>query len=569
MTIYISKDDVYNAVDYFKEKQHDELLYMFLILKHLGISTELEMPLAGPAMSKELKDNLIDTIEMIGAIRDGSEDFTKYSILFPSGFSKINNSNRGDGFYQPKSESRILHSRFHDTLKNVRRDKFFDYDERSSSIRLSRDYRSIISDTYLSGDKISLKHLSSWICRFTEFEYDDQLKPVEFSRIIRKFIIQYFRISKRDFDWLIDDDLSLNLINSSIVGTTGDELRKHLAIDERVSEENEGTLTSTEFSKNNYVINRETIEKFREITGDNPSIATIRELLFDKKQIILTGVPGVGKSFYSIQLSCDRDKNDELTFAKTWMIQFHQSYSYEEFVGGETITVDAQTGSSKVTTVKGKLIKAISEAKDQPNKKFLLIIDEINRGNISSIFGETILILDREYSVELPKSINGITQIELPDNLFIIGTMNTSDRNIAFLDLAIRRRFGFVELQPNIDYLSEKIILPVMASDRSGLYNLGAILEDINNNIVNILLDENLRLGQSYFIPNSDSNIWNWPQFHHQFNYVILPTISEYSYSRKGATEMILGDQLTDGIQEISLFKDAFYNRFSEMIIWE
>ena len=89
-------------------------------------------------------------------------------------------------------------------------------------------------------------------------------------------------------------------------------------------------------------------------------------------------------------------------------------------------------------------------------KKYLFIIDELNRGNIAEIFGETILTLDRGYKVRLTKEIDGVKEFSIPENLYIVGTMNTSDRNIAFLDLAIRRRFAFVNLFPNYEFLSEK-----------------------------------------------------------------------------------------------------------------
>lgn len=571
MDCFVKKEDVYSSINYFKSEHHDELLYMFLILKHLGISVEREINLAGSGenkISKATKEELINTFEIIGGIRDNTENFVNYTIVFPSGFVNCYGNNQKEAFYQPGSTLQNYPSRFKDTLKNVRRDNFFVYNEESASVKLSRDYDTVISEAYLQGNKISLKHLSAWIYRFFALPFEKEPSSVEFTRVIKKAINKYFRLTKKEFDWLIEDDLSLNLLSPAKDGISGQELREHLEISELVTAANKDVLSSGANASRDNRISPQSIAKYLEITGENPSFSTIKKLLLGKKQIILTGVPGVGKSYYSQRLIEEKDDYGNLIFEKSWTLQFHQNFTYEEFIGGETIDTDPKTGNSIISTFKGKLMKAIEEAEKNRDKKFLFVIDEINRGNISSIFGETIILLDREYKVELSKSIEGVNELRLPDNLYLLGTMNTSDRNIAFLDLAIRRRFGFVELQPNSDYLSEAIVLPMNDFNSLGKYNLGAILDNINKNIVRVLGDENLKLGQSYFIPSNGFE-WNWEEFQNQFNYVILPTIKEYSYTRNGVAEMVVGDQLVDGIQDIDLFKDAFYSRFSEMIMWQ
>src|SRR5699024_3286154 len=132
----------------------------------------------------------------------------------------------------------------------------------------------------------------------------------------------------------------------------------------------------------------------------------------------------------------------------------------------ETNTIE----DSEVKFEKGRFLGFIEDAKKEENKgkKFLFIIDELNRGNIAQIFGETILALDREYSVDLSKPIEGIRTFSIPKNVYIACSMNTSDRNIAFIDLAIRRRFAFIELEPNYELLS------ALAEYRS--FDLGNIL---------------------------------------------------------------------------------------------
>lgn len=216
----------------------------------------------------------------------------------------------------------------------------------------------------------------------------------------------------------------------------------------------------------------------------------------------------------------------------------------------------ANDNGTTVTTKKGVFLDFIETAKSNNDKKYLFIIDELNRGNIAEIFGETILTLDRGYSVRLTKEIEGIKELEIPDNLYIVGTMNTSDRNIAFLDLAIRRRFGFVNLLPNYDFLSESISFENI--------DLGNVLKLINQRILDTLGDPELLLGQSYFIPSKESNNeWSMDSFKNQFNFVLLPTLKEYSFNDSNAVNAIVGVNLADSIQDVDEFKEAFIAEFS------
>ena len=137
--------------------------------------------------------------------------------------------------------------------------------------------------------------------------------------------------------------------------------------------------------------------------------------------------------------------------------------------------------------------------------------------------------------------------------------MNTSDRNIAFLDLAIRRRFAFVPLLPNYDFLSEE----VMFQD----FDLGNILKQINQRIIDTLKDPELILGQSYFIPKTKESgkyIWGANDFKNQFNFVLLPTLREYSFNSASAIGSIIGENLSDGIQDLDDFMASFSAEFGE-----
>lgn len=167
----------------------------------------------------------------------------------------------------------------------------------------------------------------------------------------------------------------------------------------------------------------------------------MESLLEDKRQIVLQGPPGTGKTFVAQALAHFLAGDDErITF-----VQFHPSYSYEDFVEGfRPRVIDSQPGFK---LHKGPLLRAARQARDQPSEKHFLVIDEINRANLAKVLGELYFLLEyRNRKIRLQYSKK---RFALPRNLYIIGTMNTADRSIALVDLALRRRFHFVEFHPD------------------------------------------------------------------------------------------------------------------------
>lgn len=216
-------------------------------------------------------------------------------------------------------------------------------------------------------------------------------------------------------------------------------------------------------------------------------------------------------------------------------LTFHQSYSYEEFVEGikPQIRTDEECSSVSYEYNKGIFKEICQQANSDPDNNYLLIIDEINRGNISKIFGELITLIEIDKRV-MPNGErifeNTITKDEqllvtlpytkskfgVPNNLYILGTMNTSDRSIASIDIALRRRFKFVEMMPNSNLVAD-----------FGC-NFKEIFEKLNNKI-KILLDRDHQIGHSYFIrtkyADADINILKEIWFSE-----ILPLLNEYFY---------------------------------------
>ena len=283
-------------------------------------------------------------------------------------------------------------------------------------------------------------------------------------------------------------------------------------------------------------------------------------------------------------------------------ITFHQSYGYEEFVEGIKPLFDSENEDGDITyeiskgifyqccenalllsDYKGKLRDFCDLPKDERQKffndstpKYAIFIDEINRGNISKIFGELITLIepskrlgaDDEIMVELPYSKE---KFGVPSNLYIIGTMNTADRSIALMDTALRRRFEFVEMMPEYDTLNETIIEGI---------NVGEMLKTINERI-EYLYDRDHTIGHAYFI-----NVSDLKTLANVFKNKILPLLQEYFYDDWEKIRLVLGDSQfikekkpanalfksgTDYINDKILYeidKEAFYDKQNYLKIY-
>lgn len=248
------------------------------------------------------------------------------------------------------------------------------------------------------------------------------------------------------------------------------------------------------------------------------SQSKLKHCVLNGNHAILCGPPGTGKS-RAVELLL-KDIESELAFKE--IVQFHPSYSYQDFVEGYTID------DGKYVPSKGLLFRFIEETKDlDPEKLKLLIIDEINRGDIPSIFGELMLLLDRDNNRTVKTSKFG-NQLSLPDNFVIIGTMNTADRSIKQLDLALRRRFKFIFVAPDYEGLTEWLNRYTFAFDNFEISDYVGAIKKLNERIIkHPLLGKNMTLGQSMFVPNTGSAI-NLTDLTNIFNEIVLPQLEAY-----------------------------------------
>lgn len=186
-----------------------------------------------------------------------------------------------------------------------------------------------------------------------------------------------------------------------------------------------------------------TTDFLSEVYMTREQFARLKNLVTKKKNVILQGAPGVGKTFTAKRLvySLMKVKDDD----RICFIQFHQSYSYEDFVMGYRPSGDG------FQLQYGVFYRFCRKAAACPNQDFFFIIDEINRGNISKIFGELLMLIERDYrGTEAVLAYDG-KPFSVPENLYIIGMMNTADRSLAMIDYALRRRFSFFEIAPGFD----------------------------------------------------------------------------------------------------------------------
>ena len=257
-----------------------------------------------------------------------------------------------------------------------------------------------------------------------------------------------------------------------------------------------------------------------------------------RKNLILQGPPGVGKTFIARRIAwCLIGRKDSNPVE---MVQFHQSYAYEDFVQGWRPT---ETGG--FTLRNGVFFEFCERARERPSTPFVFIIDEINRGNLSRIFGELLMLIEAdkrgsEYAIPLTYSATG-ERFAVPDNVHVLGLMNTADRSLAMVDYALRRRFAFETLRPAYRTEEFREYLIEAGVDRSLVDRIEDRISAINERIrEDTDLGPGFQIGHSYFVPDDgvDSPDERW--FRTIVDTQIEPLLREYWFDRPETVDELL-----------------------------
>ncbi len=266
-------------------------------------------------------------------------------------------------------------------------------------------------------------------------------------------------------------------------------------------------------------------------------------LLELKKNVILQGPPGVGKTFLCKRLAYalmgEKAKN------RLEMVQFHQTYAYEDFIQGY------RPSGTGFQLKNGRFFEFCRRAADDPAEKYVFIIDEINRGNLSKVFGELMMLIESDkrgpdWAIPLTYSSGTDERFYIPENLYLIGLMNTADRSLAMVDYALRRRFAFIDLEPGFEsdafrqYLADKGAEPSFAE--ALIYKISKVNTAIAEDKAN--LGAGFRIGHSFFCAIAEDRIPDQDWYNQIINTEIAPLLREYWFDDASQADSMIRDLL-------------------------
>ena len=256
---------------------------------------------------------------------------------------------------------------------------------------------------------------------------------------------------------------------------------------------------------------------------------TMASLLNRKKNMIIQGAPGVGKTFAAKRLAYSlMGEKDQ---SRIMMIQFHQSYSYEDFIMGY------RPAAEGFVLKEGPFYQFCKMASEDSGQDYFFIIDEINRGNLSKIFGELLMLIEGDKRGEQLTLTYSNQAFSVPENVYLIGMMNTADRSLAIIDYALRRRFSFYELEPAFESEGFENHLMKRGADEDLVRQIQLKIGNLNHQIMgDPNLGKGFRIGHSYFTDFSSEENW----YEEIIQYEIAPLIREYWFDEEEKAEQFI-----------------------------
>lgn len=289
-------------------------------------------------------------------------------------------------------------------------------------------------------------------------------------------------------------------------------------------------------------INEYTKEDFlKDIFMTEEEYDSLYHLLKYKKNVLLQGAPGVGKTYLAKKLAYSIIGYTNK--AQVEMIQFHQNYSYEDFIMGY------KPNDNGFELKEGVFYKFCKKAEEEPDKDFFFIIDEINRGNLSKIFGELMMLIEGDKRGEKIKLAYKDEEFSVPENVYLLGMMNTADRSLAMMDYALRRRFSFFDIEPAFAKLAFKEHLRTYIHDGLIVDKVISRLTDLNTKIAdenNSGLGKGFCIGHSYFCVEPVEGQAEKDWYKSIIQYEICPLLDEYWWDDKAKADDCKKELLKD-----------------------
>ncbi|MCM1198554.1 MAG: EVE domain-containing protein [Clostridium sp.] len=352
-------------------------------------------------------------------------------------------------------------------------------------VALAKVVKASDGETISYGKTEELENPVSWL----DFKDLPELREMEF---IRNKNGSFFKLTNNEYEVL------LNLIRQENPEPENNPIRKPSDVEPYSREQflDEVFMTSEEYEN-------------------------LTALLRLKKNVILQGAPGVGKTFSAKRIACSM--MGEMDESRIEMVQFHQNFSYEDFIMGFR-----PTGNGGFELRDGVFYSFCKRAELNPHEDYFFIIDEINRGNLSKIFGELLMLIEKDYRGRQIRLAYRNELFSVPENLYIIGMMNTADRSLAMIDYVLRRRFSFYPMRPGFDTDGFKKEMAGHSDPRVEKI-VNAVMQ-LNDRIANDdSLGNGFCIGHSYFCGQPEDVPW----IEQVVNYDICPMLDEYWFDSR------------------------------------